>query len=320
MALERTDVAVGVPRRPECEPGSPGGLAVRRQFVSGARLEMRGADSFGRGGRARHGTGPHGLVRRGFMIASSLVIGAVVVLSTIQYFIVRIGISASLTAGLIVVIAAIIPACFLLEKSFLGDRLDWGLWVYFATELVFTTVLWRLSTGGWFNYAIQAVIVGCVLTARALTRACESSVSWRALLPAVIAVAAVPVFAWTDAKQVVARRAIETKETARLLTRVPNPASAIFFVDRSGANRLYGRRDLVYDPWLYPVFESIGLAKPRSEWLEPAIATGPVRYVATTSSVTEVEGLRRTLPELGFSRTARVGGYFLWVRRTPSTP
>ena len=30
----------------------------------------------------------------------------------------------------------------------------------------------------------------------------------------------------------------------------------IFFADRPGLNRVHGRADLVYDPWLYPVFES----------------------------------------------------------------
>ena len=43
--------------------------------------------------------------------------------------------------------------------------------------------------------------------------------------------------------------------------------TTIFFVDRPGFNRVHGRADLVYDPWLYPVFESIKLAEPRSAWL-----------------------------------------------------
>ena len=33
------------------------------------------------------------------------------------------------------------------------------------------------------------------------------------------------------------------------------PAAEVFFVDLPGLNRLHGRIDLVYDPWLYPVFE-----------------------------------------------------------------
>ena len=42
---------------------------------------------------------------------------------------------------------AVIPACILFEKSLLGGRLDAKLWAYWAAEMAFTLVLWRLSTG-----------------------------------------------------------------------------------------------------------------------------------------------------------------------------
>jgi hypothetical protein len=106
---------------------------------------------------------------------------------------------------------------------------------------------------------------------------------------------------------------------ALLLKRVPQPASPIFFVDLPGANRVHGRRGLVYDPWLYPVFESIDQAEPRSVWLEEKLAAGVTRYVATISSHTKVDGVKRTLPELGYSRSGRVGSYFLWARHAPGT-
>ena len=102
--------------------------------------------------------------------------------------------------------------------------------------------------------------------------------------PPALAALAVPAFAFTDVKQVLGKRTAETAGLARLLEYVQRPAAEIFFVDLPGANRVHGRIDLVYDPWLYPVFESIGLAEPRSIWLEQALATGPVRVVATTSS------------------------------------
>ena len=158
-------------------------------------------------------------------------------------------------------------------------------------RLGLAAILWRLSTGGWFNYALQAVVVGCVLTARALRARLDGATSWRPLLPVALAVAAVPAFAWTDLNQVVARRRSETADLARLLKAVNRPSSELFFVDLPGANRVQGRLDLVYDPWLYPVFESIGLAEPRSIWLEEALATGPVRVVATASSRPTIDGL-----------------------------
>jgi hypothetical protein len=260
-----------------------------------------------------------GRAQRGLVMAGAIVIGAVAALAVVQFFVARIGISALLTAALLIVVAVIIPACFVIEISLVGDWLDWALWGYFAAEMVFTTILWRLSTGGWFNYAIEAVVIGCVLTARALARAFERAASWRLLIPAVAAAVAVAVFAWTDVRQVLRRRDIEAKETALLLKRVPQPASQIFFVDLPGANRLHGRRGLVYDPWLYPVFESIDQAEPRSLWLEEELATGVTRYIATISSHAKVNGVNRTLPELGYSRSGRVGPYFLWARHTPAT-
>ena len=123
--------------------------------------------------------------------------------------------------GLLVVIVAVIPACVLFEKSLVSDRLDRVLWIYFAAEIVFTLILWRLSTGGWFNYAIPAVVIGCILTGRALARGFDNAPSWRPLVPAVLAVVAVPVFALTDLNQVRSRRAAEKLATARLLEQFP---------------------------------------------------------------------------------------------------
>jgi hypothetical protein len=93
------------------------------------------------------------------------------------------------------------------------------------------------------------------------------------------------------------------------------PSFEIFFVDMPGANRLHGRLDLVYDPWLYPVFESIGLAEPRSIWLAQALSTGPVRVVVSTSDRPSIDGLEGTLSALGYEDPIRVADYFIWKRR-----
>ena len=62
----------------------------------------------------------------------------------------------------------------------------------------------------------------------------------------------------------------------RIYEHLEQPRSSYFFTDHPGFNRLNGRLELVYDDWLYPVFESLGLAEPRSPWLGPALAgTGP---------------------------------------------
>jgi len=107
---------------------------------------------------------------------------------------------------------------------------------------------------------------------------------------------------------------MERAGLARVSNVLRRSSSEIFFVDLPGANRLYGRLDLVYDPWLYPAFESIGLAEPRSIWLEQALSTGPVRAVVSTSISPRINGVERTLNELGYGDPIRVGDFFVWQR------
>ena len=87
---------------------------------------------------------------------------------------------------------------------------------------------------------------------------------------------------------------------------------AFFFVGRPDVNLAHGRADLVYDEWLYPVFESVGLAERRSVWLRRALVSSSVRYVVMPSQGTRIEGLDQTLPELGFFPSRVVGPFFLW--------
>ena len=199
-------------------------------------------------------------------------------------------------------IALVLLACALARGvRSRGDlRLDAALWICTsAGELGLAAILWRLSTGGWFNYSLQAVVVGCVSTARrpraspssrrdaTVARRDGRSRRFRPLHGPIL-------------NQVVAERRSEAADLARLLKTVKRPSTELFFVDLPGANRVLGRLDMVYDPWLYPVFESIGLAEPRSIWLEDALATGPVRIVATASSRPDDRRARHTLPELGY--------------------
>ena len=89
----------------------------------------------------------------------------------------------------------------------------------------------------------------------------------------------------------------------------------VFFVDRPGFNRIHGRADLVYDPWLYPVFESIKLAEPRSAWLGRAIKYGPVRVVVMSSPALQIDGVSQSLPEMGYALRLRIGPWFVWMRQ-----
>jgi hypothetical protein len=224
-------------------------------------------------------------------------------------------ISISIVAGLLVAMACLVPACAVDQmRRRRHERIDAVLWVYCALELCSTAVLCRLSTGAWYNYAIQGVLFACVLAARALARAFEGARSSRALLAAALAAVAVPAFAFTDVKEVLAKRRADRRAVERLFEKVGTPFSEIFFVDRPGDNRVYGRLDLVYDPWLYPVFESIGLAEPRSVWLAHALSVGPIRVVVAPSPRPAIDGVAQTLPELGYRLSFRSGPFFVWIR------
>jgi len=254
--------------------------------------------------------------RRLLASAGTGLIALIAGLTIVQLFVVRMGLSELIVAGLILTMSFMILVCGLTHRRLLlGSRVDRALWAYCAGELALTAVLCRLSTGAWYNYAIQAVVFGSVVVARALARSFESAPSSRRVLPAALAVLAVPAFAFTDAKEVISKRRDERAVIARLIDYLKRPASELFFADRPGDNRVHGRLDLVYDPWLYPVFESIGLAEPRSAWLARALEAGPVRVVVTTSIGPEIDGIPRTLEELGYRPPARVGPFFVWARR-----
>ena len=86
-------------------------------------------------------------------------------------------------------------------------------------------------------------------------------------------------------------------------------------MDRPGINRLNGRLDLVYDDWLYPVFEAIHLAQPRSIWLQRALYSGGVDFVITKTESPNIDGLGPTLTQLGYRRDTKFGtSYYAWRR------
>ncbi len=253
--------------------------------------------------------------KRAFTAASTVLIGVIVAFTVCQFVVVKPAFFALLVVGLLAMMVVVIPACIFVERSIFAGFFDMALWTFVAGELAITAVLWSMSTGGSYNYALEAVVIACALTGRALARGFDGATSRTSLFPAALAVMAVPVFAFTDVKERLSRRQVERAGLVRVLKLLRRPPTEIFFVDLPGANRLHGRLDLVYDPWLYPVFESIGLAEPRSIWLEQAISTGPVRVVVSTTKQPSIDGLERTLSELGYEDAIRVGDYFIRKQR-----
>jgi hypothetical protein len=209
----------------------------------------------------------------------------------------------------------VIPACYLLSRTVLAvGSIDNALLVYLAAESLMVVILSRASNGAWVNYGIQAVIFASILTARALDRACDLVPSTRALLSFVLASLAVIGSVIREAATTAIDRRYDQGALARIFEHYRRPTSEFFFLGRPGDNRVYGKQSLVYDDWLYPVFESIHLAEPRSAWLTQALVADGISYIVTTSESTTIEGLGRSFRELNYHRGIKVGTFRVWER------
>jgi hypothetical protein len=213
------------------------------------------------------------------------------------------------------IVVIVIPACYLLSPQPLtGSRVDRALWIYLAAELAVVSILARMSTGAWLNYGIQAVVFFGVLTARVLWRVFENAPMPRALLTIGLAALVVLIGSIGDAMTIAGMRRVERLALTKILDEIGGTATELFFVARPGDNRVNGRLDLVYDDWLYPVFESIHQAEPRSTWLRHALTVGTIRYVVNTSDSPNIDGLGEPLPRLGYVRDFMVGPFYVWRR------
>jgi hypothetical protein len=239
-------------------------------------------------------------------------VGLVAALTIVQLFVVTTWISGLIVLGLIVTMVCFAPNCAVaLGQAWRARGIDLALALSLAGELALIAFLVRQSTGAWYNYAVPGVCFASILVARALARALERPLPARAILGVSIAVLAVPAFALTDVKEIIARRRADSLLTRKLFEGADKAPDTFFFVDRPGLNRVHARADLVYDPWLYPVFESMRLAEPRSVWLARALETGPVRLIVTSTQQSRIDGIPASLPELGYARS-RFGPWLVW--------
>jgi hypothetical protein len=255
------------------------------------------------------------LGRRAFVAAATLLVGLIFGLVTLEVVFPERSQGIVMLPAVLAAALVVLPVCALLERGSLArGGVDAALWLYLAAELAVMLVLCCSSTGAWVNYAIPSVLIACVLTARVLDRALCDATSRLRLLPIVLAASVMPVGVVTGAYWNAQQRHNEGIALARIFLEMGRPRSDFFFVGRPGDNRACGRLDLVYDDWLYPVFESIHLAEPRSIWLRRALTAGPVRVVVTTSDSPRIDGIGLTLPELGYAARFRVGPFFIWER------
>ncbi len=260
--------------------------------------------------------GKPGWGRRCFSAAAGLLMAAVVAVSISQFFVATLSQIVFQVLAVLAILFLVIPSCAILERRFLVEgRLDAVLIGLVAAELGLAILLCRASTGAWVNYGIPGIVYLSVLLARALDRIVAGGarpvrLGWVAAAAVAPLVSAIGMLVY-DLDQ----RKVDQQARALLVARMARPASEFFFVDRPGANRRNGRPDLVYDEWLYPVFERTGLAEPRSAWLLAKLMDGSVSVVVNTSDGRGIEGVAPALARLGFvKRFSLEPVYFMWER------
>jgi hypothetical protein len=224
-------------------------------------------------------------------------------------------------SGAVIVLGSAGTAVFALPAAALAARrsspaigIDAALWAYLLAELALLTLLSRLSAGAWLNYGIPATVFASTLAGRALARAIEAGPPMLAALPAVLASTAMLVSSFQGLKENERRAAVERSLADAIEGHLQRPRSGYYFTDRPGWNRLDGRLELVHDDWLYPVFESLGLAEPRSRWLVPSLVRGPIRTVISRDPGPFIERTTIDLRRLGYRHDVRLGPYFIWIR------
>jgi hypothetical protein len=142
----------------------------------------------------------------------------------------------------------------------------------------------------------------------------QAARSPRILWPVALAVVTIAISAYNHLFDTEILMRGERAFAEKIFEELNQPASAFFFIDRPGFNRVGGRLDLVYDDWLYPVFESLHLAESRSAWLGRSLQSRTLRAVVATSPGNRIEGTVLDLRMLGYHRDISVGPFFVWTR------
>jgi hypothetical protein len=300
----------------------------RRSAASWGGLPIRPTNSSPRAAGAASCGGlpirPTGSWPRGARVAAAIltrvaagVIASTVVLTVLHVVIVRPWIGALVLGGGLATLLCVIPGCPLSGPPSKSNALDAVLWIYLAAEVTLLAVLARASEGAWINYAIQAVVFVCIITGRALARAWAGAPSRGALALATATALAVLASACLDVKNAAATRVRERNALQRLFDAARFAPANCFFVEHPGYNRVYGRMELVYDHWLYPVFEPLGLAEPRARWLRDAVTGRRVRTVVAQLPDGRIDGIEEPLGVLGFRLVGQFGPFFAYERSRP---
>jgi hypothetical protein len=260
-----------------------------------------------------HVASKRGTGRAAVAVAGTIMAGSVLFLPLVHVFRPSVVTGLAMSAGPFVCLFVVVPVCAVLERSALfGSRIDAALCLFAAAEIAIVVALCLGSTGAWVNYAIQGIVFLAILTGRSLARACEAA----RLRISLIAIAAVVLwlvcYELKEAYSTYVRLRFECLSTELVLSKLTEPTSDVYFAGEPGRNRQYGRTDLVFDHWLYPVFESVHGAEPRSNWLRAALTDGSVRFVITTSKDPRIDGLDEPLTSLGYAARIEIASVYVW--------
>ena len=213
-------------------------------------------------------------------------------------------------------LVAIAAACVAMRprRTLSGDRADAILLPFLIAEATATLALYCSSDGAFTNYAVQAALIACALTARLLDRLLDENVGWRWLAPMAVAL----VWAADDfrlARHPWGSRIQDERDLTALVAQDSRSAARqTYFAAAHDANRRFGRWEWTHDEWLYDVFETVGAAPKRDDWMRARLTDGTIRRVIVTNDSERIPGVRQSLPDLGFRRTRVSGRYQVWER------
>jgi hypothetical protein len=204
--------------------------------------------------------------------------------------------------------------CWLVERRRMLSGLD-AIYVMFVVgELALLFFLTWSSTGAWFNYGIGTVVFASIIAGRLLQRAVDAARSVWVLTPMIVSVLLAAIGALGGVVDLAQQRAAEQETVAVLTEQLHLVPGQIYFDGRPGLNRRYGRPELVFDDWLYPVFESAGLAERRSVWLRRWLMSGKIGWLVCRSTKAKLDGIDEPLTLLRFRPRGRVGQSYVWER------
>jgi hypothetical protein len=254
-----------------------------------------------------------GKARAAAAIVGTLLVAIALCSPLVNYLNPGIVVGLVMTASPFVCLFLVVPVCALIDRRALfASSLDGALCLFAAAEIAIILPLCLASTGAWVNYAIQGIVFAAILAGRSLSRACDAARLRTSLIPIAIATLAVLCVELKEAYITFHRMRAERLRAELVLRSMKEPTSNVYFVGEPGKNRVYGRADLVFDHWLYPVFESVHLAEPRSSWLRNALTDGSVRFVVTTSQDPRIDGLDQSLTALGYRARFEIASLYVW--------